>query len=140
MHISGSHHFIDDTAVIGQKQQSLRILVQPSDRIDALWIVYIIHDIILLPLFRRADNTGRLVKSQKNHLILLFYRFSTENHFLRRQYPCACTRRLSVDHDIPRLDLPVRLSARTDARLTQKFVNAYSVFVHMPPACSGFHC
>ena len=91
MIIPCTHDPIHKIALIRQKQQPFRILIQPSDRIDTQRIVKVLRHRRLISLFLgAADNSSRLIKQQKDFFILSRDRVSVQADFCICRYPLSC--------------------------------------------------
>lgn len=85
MIIPRTHDPVHEIALIRQKQQPFRILIQPSDRIDTQRIIEVLRHRRLISLFLgAADDPSRLVKQQKDFLI-----FSRDRVSVQADY-CIC--------------------------------------------------
>lgn len=85
MIIPCTHDPVHEIALIRQKQQPFRILIQPSDRIDTQRIIKVLRHRRLISLFLgAADDPSRLVKQQKDFLI-----FSRDRVSVQADY-CIC--------------------------------------------------
>src|SRR5690554_4135643 len=83
-------NFVHDISVARQKDQALAIFIKPSDREDALGIVDVIHDVVLLPPgVGSANNTARFIESDIRVFALVFIRTSFSARFpsSRNQFP-----------------------------------------------------
>ena len=111
MIIPCTHDPIHKIALIRQKKQPLRVLVESSDRVDALRIMNIVDHIVFLAFFRCADNSRRLVKREQDAFFLLAYASPLKTDRLPRQHSCPGPGADSVHSDCTRLDLTVRLTS-----------------------------
>ena len=146
MPVFTAQNLVHEFALIREKQKSLRVLVKPPDRVNALRVLEHVHDIRrAVVVRRRADHTDRLIDRDQNLFfggqlldradpLAVYFDF----HAGRDQRPEF--RRLSRDRHLAGRNEPVRLTARANARRTQELVDAHSLaLIHCSPPPAPIH-
>ena len=72
----------NDVAVIGKKDKSGRVFVEPSDRKDTLGIIDVIDDVILISFVRSTCNAKRFMECQIDVIIRRKDGFSIDQYDL----------------------------------------------------------
>lgn len=73
MLIAGPKDLVYDIAVVGKEDQALTVFIEPADGKDALGIIDVVNDVVLLSLGVSSTNDASgFVKSQINRLHLLW--------------------------------------------------------------------
>ena len=86
------HDTVDKISLIGHKEKSLGIFIQPSHWIDPCRIINVFGYCCLLPLFlRAADDSPWFIKKKQYLPFFLFHRFAvqTDHRINRDSLPCA---------------------------------------------------
>ena len=134
MIITSPHHLVHQFSLISQQDQTFRILIQPSHRINSLRITDIINDIIFFTLLGGADNPHRLVKCNQDLLILQRNFFPTKRDFHPRHNPVTGHCPSPIDPYVSLFNLTIRSAPGADPGFAEIFVNADSrlFFFHIP--------
>src|ERR1700678_4297623 len=115
MIVLGTQYLVDDVAVVGQQDQTLRVLVQPSNRKDALGIPHQIDDVVLDMSFGGAGNSHRLVQSDVDLFFLGADRLAVDAYHIALADLGSQGGGVAVAGHAPRIDPLVRLAPRADA-------------------------
>ena len=124
---------IDKFTLIGKKEEAFRVLIESSDRVNALGIMDILYDIFPSVLLScRANHSTRLVIGKKN-LSRLFPLLSLSGNVLPVQFYLFLTadfltkaRELSVYFYFPLRNQAVSLSSRANAHCREPFIDSHS--------------
>ena len=86
MTITAAQDLLHHLTLIGQKQKTLGILIEASDRIDTLRIIDIVDHVdnllSVLGVCCCTDNSTRFIKREKNLFLLLVNRLAVNGHTL----------------------------------------------------------
>src|ERR1700733_11468411 len=115
MIVFGTQYLVDDVAVVGQQDQTLRVLDQSTDRKDALGIPHQLDDVVLDMSFRGAGNAHRLVQSDVDLLFLGADRLAVDAYPIALAHLGPQGGGAAVAGHAPRIDPLVRLAPRADA-------------------------
>ncbi len=118
MEIPGSHNFVYQISLVGQKQKPFRLLVQSPDGINSLPIVNIVDDIVFFSFFCGAHNAPRLIKSKQNLFRLYVHRLAAKRNSHAVLHPVPAQGNPAVDCDISRLNFTVRFATGANACFT----------------------
>lgn len=104
MIIPRTHDPVHEIALIRQKQQPFRILIQPSDRIDTQRIIKVLRHRRLISLFlSAADDSPWLVKQQEYFLLLLRDRVSVQTDYCIYWDSLSCLYGSAIQRNPPRI-------------------------------------
>ena len=87
MIIASAVQLVHKVTNIRKKNKTSGVLVKSSDRIDPVRITNIIDDIILFFFLGSANDSYRLIESNNNFRLVMFYLLAAENNTLTRQHP-----------------------------------------------------
>ena len=126
-----SQQFVDDVAIAGQQDQTLGILVEPTNRKDALLMVDEVDDVALHLAFGCAGDANRLV--QRDIDMLAHTRrnrpgpnpLALDHHLVAFGILVADPRNLPIQHDLARCNQTIRLTSRAMTGVADVFVQAH---------------
>ena len=123
MILTGLQNMIDNCTIIRQKNQSLRILVQTSDRVNPLRIMNIIYNIILLTdSICCTDNSPWFIKSDQNHPVVLSDNLRSYLNHLPRPHPGTKLSLRAIHCHASCLNQTICFSSGTKTRITQETI------------------
>ena len=126
MIVAGTQDLIHQIAVVGQKDQPLRVFVQSTNREDALAVVNKVHNVIALAVFRCADNTDRFIEGDENQIFGLarLDQLTVDLHDIARVDLIANGRTLAIDKNIALFNVAIGFATRANSAFTDVFIES----------------
>ena len=124
------HDTVDKISLIGHKEKSLGIFIQPSHRIDPCRIINVFDYCCLLPLFlRAADDSPWFIKKKQYLPFFLFHRFAvqTDHRINRDSLPCAYL--FPVHGNSAGFCQTIRIPSGTHSGTAQIFIYPYCILI-----------
>ena len=124
------HDTVDKISLIGHKEKSLGIFIQPSHRIDPCRIINVFGYCCLLPLFlRAADDSPWFIKKKQYLPFFLFHRFAvqTDLRINRDSLPCAYL--FPVHGNSSGFCQTIRIPSGTHSGTAQIFIYPYCILI-----------
>ena len=122
MGIAGPQNLVDDVAVVGQKNQSFRVLIKPSDRKEPFRILQIADDVVGDLFIRGADDARRLIQRDIDRLDFASDHPPIQLDYIARRNTITGSCGTAINRNATFLDETVGFAAGTDSRLTDVLV------------------
>lgn len=121
--IASAQDFINNIAIVGQKNQAFRIPVESADREDPLGVPEEIDDIVSPARISCRGDSDWLVKSQIDQIIIRQDRFTFDPYGLASQNTAANQGDSILNRDQTFSDQAVRFTATAVSRICQVFID-----------------
>ncbi len=124
MLIGGAQNLVDGIAIIGQENQSLRILVQAANGENAFGMVYKVDDVVLYLSLRRAGNPRRLVQRNEDQRRFLhgIQQKAIDHDAVAWENQVPNSRLAVIDFDLTSSYISIGLTAAAIATFTNEFI------------------